>query len=415
MNNKLEKIFEIVSFYDKCRWSDTQNYNLINFYSDSLDSDAKLLTHWLCYITNRQMPFERIFEIGGYVFSELVFEYKNKIPINELLNPDESKSFVKSEIKDKYYFIGTKNPNERIITNYPDDAKKNNVIFASRFFPSDYLCILYTLHTLEKFNYSLSYYIATAYNRFKNESDLIQKILFSLYLLTYQNIGQPKNEIIEHWNENLNEADNRSHRIWNYFNNPKYANEFNDEYGKFQNSTRYHLKRAWCSLRDFLKSPEFNPYFRESMELHGLTEIEVNELSDISMLRQLELPGDVWNNNPKFQRCIRNDEKFKKSEFNRFLREYYNDNKKLTTGKTYPEQFDITFDFVPRMCDKNLCDICPIGHLSDKGKDFEKICIDDKNKFCPVTLVGCGYKMMCKGREDCELCKIVEKNENANL
>jgi len=27
----------------------------------------------------------------------------------------------------------------------------------------------------------------------------------------------------------------------------------------------------------------------------------------------------------------------------------------------YPEQFDITFDFVPRMCDKGNCALCPYG------------------------------------------------------
>ena len=412
MNNKLEKIFEIVSFYDDCRWSScTDNYNMINFYSDSdgLDSDTKLLTHWLCYITNRQMPFERIFDVGGYVFSELVWKYKNKTSINELLNPTDNKSFVKKENKDKYCFVGTKVPNERILEDYPKETKDDPVKFKPRFLPSDYLSILFTLHTLEKFNNSLSSYIATAYNRFKNGEDLIQKILFSLYLLTYQNIGQHKYEDIEKWDKNSEEANKRRNRILNYLSNSESVdNEFTDEFNKFQDNTRYHLKRAWCSLRDFLKSPEFNPYFRDALR-QWMPDDDIELLCDKNLWNQLELPGDVWNNNPKFQRCVfdgvRENEKL--NEFNKFLRNYYESSKKLKAGTSSPEQFDITFDFVPRMCEKNNCDICPIGRLSNKGKDFEKICLDNQSKFCPVSLVGCGYKMKCKGQKECELHKLV--------
>ena len=90
------------------------------------------------------------------------------------------------------------------------------------------------------------------------------------------------------------------------------------------------------------------------------------------------------------------------------LREYF-DSQKNKQG--YPEQFDITFDFVPKMCDSANCDICPIGRLSDeknKGQDFENTCVKNKDMYCPVALVGCGYKKMCVGREKCELLKILK-------
>jgi hypothetical protein len=53
----LKKIFKIISFYDEVRWSSTTNYNLINFYKKTLDDDEKLLTHWLCYISDRHIGF----------------------------------------------------------------------------------------------------------------------------------------------------------------------------------------------------------------------------------------------------------------------------------------------------------------------------------------------------------------------
>ena len=63
----------------------------------------------------------------------------------------------------------------------------------------------------------------------------------------------------------------------------------------------------------------------------------------------------------------------------------------------YPEQFDITFDFVPRMCDKILCNVCPFG------KDgVEHTCIPTKDKYCPVALFSCGYTAICS-EENCIL------------
>ena len=412
MNNKLNKIFEILSFYDECRWSDAQNYNLINFYKDGLDDDTKLLTHLLCYITNRQMPFARIFDVGGFVFSELADCYK-KYETNEcfnLLNPKDKDSFILKKSDEKYSFIGKVFPDDLITNEYSDCIESNNrVIFTSRFMPIDYFSILYTLDILNcnEYKRSLSFFISKVYENHKDDkAHLIQKILFSLHLLSYYEIGQKNHSDIG--NVNIEEVIKRSKEIKGILNNRE---KFNTEFKKFLTQKIFGQKRAWCCLRDFLKSPKFKSYFRESMKLHGLTEIEVNELSGIIMLHQLELPGDVWNNNPKFRNCIFKDTDFEndnKTSFNILLREYWENNP--LPMEVYPEQFDITFDFAQRMCEKNNCDICPIGHLSDKGKEFEKICINDKDKFCPVALVGCGYKMMCKRQGECKLHKLLKFN-----
>ncbi len=93
MNEKLAEIFKIISFYDDYRWEFSHNYNLINFFKIDLQSDIKILTHWICYITDRQMPFQRIWDIGGFVFSELIYEIKKQNTL-ELLNPEYEPSFV---------------------------------------------------------------------------------------------------------------------------------------------------------------------------------------------------------------------------------------------------------------------------------------------------------------------------------
>lgn len=415
MNNKLDKIFEIVSFYDNARWSRKENYNLINFYKEGLNDDTKLLTHWLCYITNRQMGFERIFDIGGFVFSELVDRFKKNETIDwfTLLDPNNKESFIRKDTDDKeeYSFIGKNLPNDLIRKDYSDNIENNQVVFKSRFLPTDYFSILCTLDILEKYGKSLSCFISDIYKIHKDDKkNLVRKILFSLHLLSYNNIGQKK--YLDVGNVEISYIRNRSNKVRDILMEQN-KNEFNARFEKFAKEKIFRQKRAWCCLRDFLKSPEFKQYFIESMSTKELDKEELKELFSNEMLSQLELPGDVWNNSPKFQRCVRNisdgqiEKRYDESKFNQFVRKKYDDSQILKSGIAYPEQFDITFDFVPRMCDKNSCDICPIGLLYGKGENFENICSNNASKFCPVALVGCGYRKTCDGHNECELRKVI--------
>lgn len=90
-----------------------------------------------------------------------------------------------------------------------------------------------------------------------------------------------------------------------------------------------------------------------------------------------------------------------KKNLNQILREYYNKNKQNIVG--YPEQFDITFDFVPRMCEQDNCDICPISRITLGENNFERIYYNDKNMYCSVILVGCNYKNNCVGKDKCKI------------
>ena len=80
-------ILESFSQFDDMRWEQPANYNLINYCSEDLSSEEKLLTHWLCYITDRQTDFRRIWEVGGYVISHLVRAYvrENEQDVHSLL------------------------------------------------------------------------------------------------------------------------------------------------------------------------------------------------------------------------------------------------------------------------------------------------------------------------------------------
>jgi len=344
------------------------------------------------------MPFQRIWDIGGFVFSELIYELKKQKSLN-LLNPNDENSFVTKE-DERYAFISNSIANNNtILIQYGDVFENGRVKFKSRFFPSDYMAILYTFVFLEDYNFSFSKFIKEVYFTHKDKPDLIKRILFSLYLLTYYEIGQPKSSDLSDFDANIKKAAERKKRINDIFND---QDRFKAEYETFLRDKVFKQKRAWCSLRDFLKSPKFKQYFNDSLQDEGLTD-DFKILFSTESLNQLELPGDVWNNNSKFRNCILKDTAYEKSNesLNKILREYFNENYQDIIG--YPEQFDITFDFVPRMCELDNCHLCPIYKIDNKENDFNKICLRNEEFYCPVVLIGCNYKNHCKGKDNCKI------------
>jgi hypothetical protein len=393
---RFEEIFKIFSFFDDYRWQNKENYNLINFYRDDLDDDTKILTHWLCYISDRQMDFELIWDVGGFVYSEMVNEIK-RIKDVSIIKPEIEDSFVKKDNDGKYYFISKKNANDKIMKNYEDNINKNKVKFKSRFVPADYFCILSTFVILEKFNYNLSEYISYVYLKNKDKDDIIIRLLYSLYLLSYYEIGQPNSDDLKNYEENLNKVILRKEMVLFLINNSEL---FDEQLKIFKKDKMFKQKRAWCSLRDFIKSNEFFQYFKNAM-LKYISEENILSLRIKKCLEQFVLPGDVWNNNSIFGKCILEKTSYEhsKKSLNVILDDYF---KKAKPKIGYPEQFDVTFDFVPRMCRKNNCNICPIKNI-DLENNIEKICVNDIGKYCTVALSSCNYKGYCVGKEKCKL------------
>lgn len=409
--NMINDIFGITNFLDSARWEKNDNYNLINFYHDTLPNDSKILTHWLCYITDRQMPFKRIWDIGGFVFSELVDTIKKSRDLN-VLNPKyPDKSFFikrmdycskhnfKKQDYEKYLFVSHQKVGQnKILLENSDFEENDDPYFISRYYPSDYVSILNTLYILKNYDFSLTKYIICLLNKIPSDKPLIPRLLYGLFLLSYYDIGQPKYSELN-FEKNLLDAEGRTKKVEEIL-----SNNFEDKFSSFKEDQIFYQKRAWCSLRDYLKSPEFNKYFTEALKENSF---ESACMSSLNQFNQLELPGDVWNNNPKFRKCILRKTKYEKNDklFSKVLREIYT-NEHIENG--YPEQFDITFDFIPRMCEVNNCLICPYGVITKEAKEFKKICINDKNKYCAVVLICCNYKMMCKGN-NCSLLGIINK------
>lgn len=414
--NRLESVFEIISFFDEIRWDKERlkNKTLIAYlHPETITEDDRILTHWLRYITNRQMAYRILWDTGGYVISEIIHEIKKQNSLSPL-NPAVQNSFVEKDVEKnsviKFGFSSKSTPPDFPI-DYVIDGK---VKFKSRFFPSDYIAMLNTLVVLQDFEFSLSKYIAHFYQslHFSVKDDFIRRILFCLFLLTYYENNQPKSEDLQNFEENLKKAKERYNEIMRILND---ADKFENEFQLFEKDKIFNQKRAWCSLRDFLKHPEFKEYFKHSLLKTGLNQDNVNHFFDYKSLAQLELPGDVWNNNPKFRKCVltnteyddNNKKENRKEALNKILRDYYEKNPKIKELKCYPEQFDVTFDIAARMCEADNCDICP---LSEKPNNFLKICINNPEKFCPLVLIACNYHFPCMG-EKCKLIKIINNKK----
>jgi len=400
----IQKLFEITNFIDTARWQGNEsNYSLINYFEDGISDDEKILTHWLSYITDRQTSWERIWDVGGFIFSQLASEIKKKQDLN-ILNPEKKSSFFISvkdynkinpyEIKKKkgYLFVSrVKTGKNDGLIDYgfePDEFP----YFISRYYPADYKAILNTLFILKDHNYNIIRYIKTVLeNNVGNlkDSDSIPKLLFSLYLLSYHGIGQPKADDIN-FQQFMKEAKTRAKEVNSILSDQE---KFLQAFEKFKVSRIYDQKRAWCSLRDYLKSQEFRRLFFRALKQEGY---KGKGLRSKKLLTKLELPGDVWNNRPKFRNCILKSTEYEKndSKLAELLRKIY-EKKKPAVG--YPEQFDITFDLVEKLCEQDRCEMCPYGLLNGKAKEFDKLCVYDEKYFCPVLLVSCGYKIQCVG------------------
>ena len=410
----LDKKFQVIKFFDDCRWNkENNNYGTINYAHDNLTEDQKLLTHWLCYITDRQMSFEMIWDVGGFVFSDMVKAYQdNGAKVLEING--ENSFFVNNKEKgdNDYCFRSNKTAGQNnILKNYGYRAD-TQVTFVSRFYSSDYMAMLYTLKTLESYDRSFAKYIGEIIKKVIEATqdytaeDLIRGIVYGFYLLSYDQIGQPKKEELQNISRDITRNDL-----------PKDSKTFvKDANHFFDVNKRYENKRVWCCIRDYIKSMEFGECFRKALNEKGVDNCIIDKIFSDEAKKCLELPGDVWNNNSKFRNCMISDSEMNELEklsnkeknekrLNKLLRTLYE--KKETS--VYPEQFDVTFSFVPRMCAQNRCDVCPLGALkSENANKITKLCVNNTSKYCTIAMMCCGYKCNCQG-DDCELRKLLFK------
>lgn len=477
---EFDKQCEIITFFDDCRWLQPENYGLINFHDkyfdnnkliwrkldksvikDTKEKDAILLTHLFCYIVDRQMPYRRIWDVSGYIFSKMVNDYIfSEMNVNDIINKyvvaikeknkkNEISSYIficdrkgdkeKNKRLEKYNanfqkiakefeIVPINKENEKYINNYKDDC----VFFKSRFYNIDIFSIKRTLEILEDYERSLTKYLSRFIVKTNSAENMINSMACALDLLSYNGIENVKINEKEYYSKlqeeiklNIKNNDKPAKIYIGDLLNKQEKDFLNDIKLIFNNKRKFSSKRLWCTLRDFLKSKQYNTIFKENIEknieknkldkLFKYRKKDENEIYDAEAKKYLQLPGDVWNNNDLFRECLADVDKTKllAKELDKILKD---------KNITYPEQFDITFDFVPRMCEQNNCDICPFDFLKNKSKKSENKILDlcfkesDDNKsilqekLCPIALVCCGYKVICA-----KMCVVNGENNQCKL
>ena len=440
--------------------------SLINYFNTidmEKQDEAKLLTHWICYIVDRGISYEKVWDVGGFIFSQLAYEFCiGGKDVKDLLECNGEYSFFKSEFIDNklsrqkqndsaddvladnieenndrskanyhFYFQASFDKADdhakKILRRYGYNEKNKDVKFSSRFYPADYRSIYFTLYSLKKFG-GFKVFINNVLKKC-DASNKLQKLLFAMYKITYSNVSLSpliKKEVTKGINENIKSTskaifdgfikilnDNMSTSAedrWRKDDSlekllPEFDKYIENENGK---SNVFSSKRAICSIRDFIEIPEF---------YKSLTNITDHRIDFRPLLKTLELPGDVWNNKDEFWKCtlgfpnILGERSVYKipPKKNLYIRKVY-DNISYTNSNSEdiatPIQFDLTFDFVPRMCDKGNCRICVLNNKENQKEDrnevvFNKICIAPyekpyrNNHYCPVLLLYCGYAVPC--------------------
>ncbi len=382
---KLIRILDMFSQLDDIRWSVQDNYNLINYYcgAKNLSDDEKLLTHWLCYIADRQTPYKRVWEVGGYVISHMVraFAQEDGRSVRNLF-----RSYVFRDDGDK---LGLKCPLEAVneaadtrLARYGIEMGAVEVKFASRYPSDDLLRMYHTLEVLAKHHgKSLAVFCEASFRPEDDDRQAIRRMATALDKLTYAVRTVPAGQ----FDQGLDEME-------------KKAEEFRMP-PKAKPGHMFNRKRLWCCVRDYLKSPEFNKVFVAALKKRSAENPERwNRQNDElkQALDAIELPGDVWNNSETvrdglFTPCLSGKpQSWKMPQTIRGVHKLLSEDRDL---RFYPEQLDVTFDFVPRMCERSMCNVCLFGD------GIGGVCHQKPGLSCPVALVSCGYRHDCNPAE----------------
>ncbi len=396
----LQIILEHFSHLDDIRWSQSGNYNLINYYKRGLTADEKLLTHWLCYIVDRQMPFMRIWDLGGYVLSSLVHDFQTKRAKDVRSILEEHINDRDKEGKLRFSLIAPSKGKNKRLQKYESYNQDGVVSFASRYIPEDLLLIYRTFLLLDKISKRsfIGYFIKAIEGIDPKADDYHYKSILrmadSLDKLTYVSGGAIRAQNLRRKMKKIESE----------------AATFTVDFKEAQGL--YTRKRLWCSLRDFLKSPEFNREFVKALREEAYPHSRLWNRSNQHLKRSLhalELPGDVWNNSEVFRKGLFDPyiEGVPRTwDMPKTVRGIFHSLDREDKLDFHPEQLDVTFDFVPRMCERNMCDVCLFG------KGILLTCHKKKGTLCSVTLLACGYKHPClpsecyfKDDKGKELCK----------
>jgi hypothetical protein len=376
---KLLRSWPIIKWLDDARWSKGASKSLIpGHVFQSLNPSGKILNHWLSYITDQQRPWQDVWMMGGPIFAEILEQYESSTRADYAL--DLPLEFTSINIEKKVDIFSSKK----------QKIEGEKITYTPRY-GSHMVSIARSLYILADFEGNIITYLSSntpfIFRTSSVQADSsILRMAFLYYLLSYDNIHTGMTSFHRQRQEFQNDLEQRRKYIDKFLQS---SNQLENTYYKWIRH-RFH-KRLWASFRDYVKPGSYHePVFIEALKQAKADSIvDLLEQQRKQVLCALELPGDTWN-------LVFNQRLFdSKINHPASLRQYYN---RLCTGGLlsddfYPEQFDISFDFAPRMCDLDEQLLCPFK----KSSKLKNYCFENtgKGKLCPIIKILCGYEVEC--------------------
>jgi hypothetical protein len=383
ISEKLTRVWPIVKWLDDARWNASASGSLIpGPVFISLPPPSQILTHWLCYITDQQRKWETVWTYGGQVFAEIAQQYNNKKIRSTQETLELLESFTESNgprkvdtFKSKQQTIGGK-----------------KIAYRPRY-GTHMLSIAKTLNSLNDFENNIIAYLCGASDFVFGPSSQMDdsptlRMVFLLNLLSYDGIFTGLTSFHIQRKEFVEALERDRQRLNNLL------------YSKAELRNCYHqwigrrfIKRLWAAFRDYVKPGSFHePIFVEALRQEGPIAIQfINMLEQDrkSVLHSLEVPGDLWN--LRFFQRLFGDEINTASHLRHYWKRLHAEGR--LSDDFYPEQFDMSFDFTPRMCDQRQEHLCPFRN----GSELKRLCLGNsgKRQLCPVIRILCGYESQC--------------------
>lgn len=378
-SEKLLKAWPLVKWLDNARWSTGASDPLIpGSVFAALDNSSQILTHWLCYITDQQRPYEDVWRMGGPIFAEIVQQYKTVKVTTEVLDLLRS-------------FTITRKPGQ--VDRFQSHHQKvagQDITYTPRF-GAHLLSIARTLCILTAFRGSIIYYLSdntpfVLSPSFSCDDSPTRRLVFLLHMLSYDEVYDG---LVSFHNQRQQFADDLQQRYYRITKLLQAPLSLEGVYSTWLRR-RFH-KRLWASFRDYVKPGSYH----EHVFANALAEVGANSLLQYlskqrrQVFSSLELPGDSWNtafNQMLFDGKVNSPQD---------LRWHYDQLRSAgrLSDEFYPEQFDISFDFAPRMCDRREESVCPFKNSSK----LRMYCFGNSGngRLCPITRIVCGYESEC--------------------
>jgi len=391
LKKRLLGVWRLMRWLDQARWcaTNTTNELIPGSVFETLRPEQKVLTHWLCYVTNQQRLYEQVWEEGGPIFAEVVAAYTQgtKPPLDVLeqfTEPGETPRGV-----------------DRFVAREQCGAEQRDgdgrLSFAPRF-GAHLFSIALTLIGLEKYRRSLVQYIGDHWLFCASGSlpgSTAHRIAFLLYLLSYRDMRTKLTSLRQV--EFAAAVDERQRSAEKILDNEELLRE---EYESWLKQPQRYHKRLWAALRDYVKpGSRFQLLFHEALKARGRSDISKSLRSnEAEILGGLEVPGDVWNLR-FFQRVFGADVNPQSvTQWPQFFRQWYEtlskDEKLL--ADMYLEQFDVSFEYSPNMCNHSSYATC----IFRRESRIRELCpplskVAWQGKLCPVAAHVCRYRYPC--------------------